>query len=376
MPFKKRGNSFNKITDRINNKINEVNEKVMDVNDKITNKINDMNDKIYEVNDKISNKVYGNMPFKRNDKNDNFCEICNTETQLLSKIGKVKVCKTCARKLKLSTWMNVEFENNEEIEKKKKEILSIANEIEVPDNVKKAISTYFEKQLSDGVIHMLNGDEGQIIKVYEDHCEIITKYISDETKKQYFKMNGMSSFNFDNILSNIDAGDVIMGVVGGGGIAKIGTKIAKNVAVKTAVNATKEKSQKGKRIFPVIEGKRIVKYNEYDIVKVRKSDDDELGYMLLQNSKYANDPDEDILFFFYPTSSRNKKITMIQTMIREKMAKYQNNMTKSESSKISDKLVGANSSVADEILKFKNLLDMGVITEEEFEEKKKQLLNL
>lgn len=376
MPFKKKENPFNKITDRINNKINEVNEKVMDANDKINNKINDMNNKIYEVNDKISNKVYGNSPFKRNNKDDNFCEICNTETQLLSKIGRVQVCKACARKLKLSTWMNVEFENNEEIEKKKKEILSVADEMEVSDKVKKAISTYFEKQLNDGVLHMLNGDEGQIIKVYEDHCEIITRYLSDETKKKYFKMNGMFSFDFDNILSNIDAGDVIMGLVGGGGIVKTGTKIAKNVAVKTVVNATKEKSQKGKRIFPVIEGKRIVKYNEYDIVKVRKSDDDELGYMLIQNSKYVDDPDEDILFLFYPTPSRNKKISMIQTMMREKMAEYQNNIIRLESSKISDKLVGANSSVADEILKFKNLLDMGVITEEEFEEKKKQLLNL
>lgn len=346
----------------------------MDANDKINNKINDMNNKIYEVNDKISNKVYGNLPFKRNNKDDNFCKICNTETQLLSKIGRVQVCKTCARKLKLSTWMNVEFENNEEIEKK--EILSIADEMEVSDKVKKAISTYFKKQLNDGVIHMLNGDEGQIIKVYEDRCEIITKYLSDETKKKYFKMNGMSSFDFDNILSNIDADDVIMGLVGGGGIVKTGTQIAKNVAIKTAMNVTKEKSQKGKRIFPVIKGKKIVKYNEYDIVKVRKSNDDELGYMLIQNSKYANDPDEDILFLFYPTSSRNKKISMIQTMIREKMNEYQNKKIRLESSKISDKLVGANSSVADEILKFKNLLDMGVITEEEFEEKKKQLLNL
>ena len=34
------------------------------------------------------------------------------------------------------------------------------------------------------------------------------------------------------------------------------------------------------------------------------------------------------------------------------------------------------SSVADEILKFKNLLDNGIITQEEFEAKKKQLLNL
>ncbi|MCC0648374.1 SHOCT domain-containing protein [Clostridioides sp. ZZV15-6598] len=35
-----------------------------------------------------------------------------------------------------------------------------------------------------------------------------------------------------------------------------------------------------------------------------------------------------------------------------------------------------NSSVADEILKFKNLVDIGVITEDEFDKKKKELLNV
>jgi len=35
-----------------------------------------------------------------------------------------------------------------------------------------------------------------------------------------------------------------------------------------------------------------------------------------------------------------------------------------------------NNSQADEILKFKNLMDQGIITEEEFQAKKKQLLNL
>ena len=33
-------------------------------------------------------------------------------------------------------------------------------------------------------------------------------------------------------------------------------------------------------------------------------------------------------------------------------------------------------SVADEILKFKNLLDMGAITQDEFDAKKKELLSL
>ena len=35
-----------------------------------------------------------------------------------------------------------------------------------------------------------------------------------------------------------------------------------------------------------------------------------------------------------------------------------------------------NSSSADEILKFKNLLDMGIISEEEFEKQKKKFLNM
>ena len=38
--------------------------------------------------------------------------------------------------------------------------------------------------------------------------------------------------------------------------------------------------------------------------------------------------------------------------------------------------VVASSSVADEILKFKNLMDMGAITQEEFNLKKKELLGL
>ena len=37
---------------------------------------------------------------------------------------------------------------------------------------------------------------------------------------------------------------------------------------------------------------------------------------------------------------------------------------------------GSTNSAADEILKFKNLLEQGIITQEEFESKKKQLLGV
>ena len=53
--------------------------------------------------------------------------------------------------------------------------------------------------------------------------------------------------------------------------------------------------------------------------------------------------------------------------INQLISEYKNSNTVQQSN---------TSSVADEILKFKNLLDNGIITQEEFEAKKKQLLGL
>ena len=58
--------------------------------------------------------------------------------------------------------------------------------------------------------------------------------------------------------------------------------------------------------------------------------------------------------------------------IHDKMSEFKhfagNNQTRVTS--------GTSFSTADEILKYKNLLDMGAITKEEFNAKKKELLNL
>lgn len=367
MAFKKRKNPFDKITFKINDKIDEVNEKIND-------KFDDMSEQLYETNDKITDNIYSYLKIKKNKKDVSFCELCNKESHFLSEIEDIKICRSCARKLKISKWIDAEFESDDEIKNAKKEVLSVAVDLNVSDKIIKAITTYFEKQL-DGELHMLNGNKGQVIKVYEDHCEIITKYVSDEAKDQYFKMNGMSSLDINSILSNVDTGDVLLGLMGGGGIIKSGTKIAKNVALKTAMDATKGKVQKRTKTFPVKKGKQIIRYDDYDIVKLKQSDSDEFGYLLIQNSRYLDDPDEDVLFMFYADRKRNEKVSLILNEIRQKMSLSHKTINK-ESHNVNDKLVAANSSVADEILKFKNLLDMGAITEEEFNEKKKQLLNL
>jgi len=59
--------------------------------------------------------------------------------------------------------------------------------------------------------------------------------------------------------------------------------------------------------------------------------------------------------------------------IAEKMVAYIQNKIKEAKS---PKAVSTSDSAADEIMKLKNLLDMGIITQEEFDAKKKQLLGL
>ncbi|OUO70412.1 hypothetical protein B5F64_06265 [Thomasclavelia spiroformis] len=58
------------------------------------------------------------------------------------------------------------------------------------------------------------------------------------------------------------------------------------------------------------------------------------------------------------------------------MDTIKNNSTNNQSQQQFIKQDNINLSVADEILKFKKLLDMGAITEEEYNKKKEELLNL
>lgn len=74
--------------------------------------------------------------------------------------------------------------------------------------------------------------------------------------------------------------------------------------------------------------------------------------------------------FGAPTIGKAKQIALEMESINNLL---QEKLSESKSTKVSN---ASNISVADEILKFKNLLDSGIITQEEFEKKKSELLGL
>ena len=74
-------------------------------------------------------------------------------------------------------------------------------------------------------------------------------------------------------------------------------------------------------------------------------------------------------FYSYNNDSAKNVCATINELVGRIKTEHQAN------ERAKSNLVGA-STIADEILKFKELLDVGAITQEEFDAKKKQLLNL
>lgn len=160
-------------------------------------------------------------------------------------------------------------------------------------------------------------------------------------------------------------------------------KAGKNIAVNAITKQLTGDNQRGTERKPIVlsvqSGKRLAKYSDYDIVKfIEPVGEEKYGFIKLQNSKYANDSEEDVLFFFGSLSDTKKEARQLYEFIKKKVNDV--NEVLKTSIPVNEASAGAQkapvSSTADEILKFKQLLDMGAISQEEYDAKKKQLLGL
>ena len=87
------------------------------------------------------------------------------------------------------------------------------------------------------------------------------------------------------------------------------------------------------------------------------------------------------MFFFTSEDETKQDAKEIYEYIKERVKENVELKTSSQAAPRQDEAAlarceGAAYSAADEILKFKQLLDMGAITQEEYDAKKKQLLDL
>ena len=297
-----------------------------------------------------------NVYFDEQEKQMMQCDVCGNVVQTLHNLSQAKICKKCFAKINNSEWKQEDYLSNEDVDINKEKVIKIALKHGYPQNVIDGISDYFDSKKKKGLYRIVHGGLEQTLKVFETHCVLVTydDFDKNEISKKYARLNGSAG----SILSG-GAETVVKGLLSGG-VVGAGISLATSAVVNAASNAISSKSS-----FKLIKGGIKIYYKEYDRVEYHGVGDGEMGFLRFRNSSFGGNPSEDVVFFFEYDGHMKKVYEYVSEKIRSAHEVVQpiNNGMQS-------------ASVADELLKFKNLLDMGAITQEEYEIKKKELLKL
>lgn len=319
--------------------------------------------------------------------------------------GNSCLCKICSMKILSPTWKNKEYSTNEEIEKQKEIVMKNAAENGFPTKVINDLADFFTSKKVEGLVKNFDGHSGQKMAVCDSYCIINTtgKFDYKEIEKAYLKLmipeergQKPSADMLDGLKTTQKAVDIIGDVVGDilpvkGSLKRQIVKTGKSFALK----AISEQLSGGTKAMRGVQwGERLVDYGEYQIVKfVEPVGKEAYGFIRLQKSEYEEDSEEDILFFFSSDEDIKNEAKVLYEFIRKrvKVIKEESEISNRAPSSQMGSVQSASQqhgeapeaavetvslSVADEILKFKQLLDMGAITQEEYDAKKKQLLDL
>lgn len=109
-------------------------------------------------------------------------------------------------------------------------------------------------------------------------------------------------------------------------------------------------------------------------VEFRNMGEDYLGYLKFQNKNTAENSDFDILYFYggYVDEEVIKVMPEVYSYIYNKINSQKKEINNEEVTKIKPD----NASICWGHKRYKELLDMGAITQKEYDKKKKELLNL
>lgn len=300
------------------------------------------------------------------------CDCCGMPVQHRKPLGKANICKECYGKINTSAWKATEYEENEAVEKNREKILKIAKKHGFPAIVIEGINKHFDSKIQKGLLYVVNGGEGQKLKVFVDHCVLVTdddEFDIDTISIAYAKAL-KSRQPKENLISNSAAKSLARSVLSGG-VVKAGISLATTAAI----NAAADKYAPEKANFKVMKGSFKIDYHTYTNAERQKVGDCEIGYIRFVNGRSGGRQNDDVLFFYDEDTSKLDKAykaicegidAAAQPVIQAPPAPQI----------VPQAATPTAASVADELLKFKQLLDMGAITQEEFEAKKKQLLEL
>ena len=298
------------------------------------------------------------------------CECCGQMVMTLQDFGTAKICKQCFGKINTSSWKQNEYDDNETVEVNRRKTLEIATMNNFTQDVICEINRHFDTKIQQGLLFTISSNMGQKLKIFDTYCILKTTDSFDvEAMSIAYAKAQKNSQPKEGFLSNGTVKSLARGVMTGG-ILMAGI----NLATSTAINAAADKYVPEKSGFKAVKGSYRINYADYKHVDYQPCRGEDIGFIRFKRSLSEENGRDEIVFFF---KSNNKKYEngynkICECISNEQHLKY---VTSHEApqkvEQVKPTFVG---SVADEILKFKNLLDQGIITQEEFDRKKNELL--
>lgn len=326
------------------------------------------------------------------------CDACGEEMLTIIKMNDAKICKKCYSKIESKEWKNKNYTSREQLDIEKNKIIQIAQKSNYPKEAIKFINDTFESKVEKNWMYTIDGNAGQILKVYKDYFSINTtnEFDIDGIAEEYAIICSEDHPKKNNQFSKSDAQDIVKGMMGStGGLVKdiLVAGITKKSLTSKGINAMTNKFTNGiesaitnavgnaydetypeKKDFKQHKGERIYKYTDFEILEFRDVGDDTLGYLKFQNQNTIKNSDYDVLYFY--DCDAKDDIIKIMPKVYSYMKKRINKKEKETNKENNSKTETNNSTIIEDIKKFKELLDMGAITQEEYDKKKKQLLDL
>ena len=103
------------------------------------------------------------------------CMGCGKTILIGTELGNGKLCGSCSGKIYFQNWRKREFQSMEELVNQKSKALQSAMEARFPQDTINQICYYFDEYISAGFYTCINGKAGQVIKIFSDYCVIYTK---------------------------------------------------------------------------------------------------------------------------------------------------------------------------------------------------------
>ena len=309
------------------------------------------------------------------------CMSCGKNALFTIDFGRTILCRNCAAAVNVSAWKNRDFESTDDLTRKKNDAISRALANCIAPNIVTEITGYFDEYTDNGFEKTIDGKAGQTLKVFKDYCIITTKNErkSDDLKREFYQFEDKDVDDNDELLSPDNKKRLMKGLMSGR-LIKTGIDVAVSATInkqekeKTAKLRAQEREKRIDQLITV--GERRVTWCVFDSVKILTKSG--CNYGCLRFSKKGTDIIYNSEYFIFnnsiPFESKRirREVEAIQRTINKRIQDYQGaevaRTATNHSSKTED--------VFSEIRKYKGLLDDGIITQDEFITKKKQLLGL